>query len=52
MKFLACYTIFVCGFMSTSTILFRKDLSRKEKITDLIAYVPMLIFGLAYIALN
>jgi len=52
MKFLACYTVFICSLMSTSTVLFRKELPIKEKVIDLIAYVPMLIFGLVYIALN
>lgn len=52
MKFLACYTIFICALMSTSTLLFRKELPKKDKIIDLIAYAPMLIFGLAYMMLN
>lgn len=52
MKVLAYYTVFICSLMSTSTVLFRKELPIKEKVIDLIAYVPMLIFGLVYIALN
>jgi uncharacterized membrane protein YdjX (TVP38/TMEM64 family) len=49
MKFLAWWTAILMGIMATGTTLNKDNLSKKEWITDYIAYLPILIFAIAYI---
>jgi hypothetical protein len=48
-KFLAWWTAILMGIMATGTTLNKDSISKRECITDYIAYLPILIFAIAYI---